>query len=50
MASGKIQMTKINPDLKNQLKTLANEKQTTMTELIKYQLRKLLKENNLPTI
>lgn len=50
MSSGKIQMAKMSPELKKQLKYCAVKKQTTMTELVKYEIRELLKQNHLPTI
>lgn len=47
---GQVQMAKIQPDLKQQLKIKAESHGTTMTELVKQQLRLLQKQNGLPTI
>jgi len=50
MAEGVVKMAKINKETKDKLKQKADERGLTMTELVKEQLRLLLKENQLPTI
>lgn len=50
MAEGTVKMAKIKYETKEKLKAVADNNDTTMTELIKEQLRLLLRENGLPTI